>query len=136
MSIALVPPDTVIGRADDDLSSLSSFTCSCTDGGLDSAWVHVAGELDMATAPELERTLRRAHSHAHLVVLDLRELAFTDVSGLHAIVDASISARERDSRLVLVRPPPEVDRTFRLIRSCDELETGHIDPTEPPMRAA
>lgn len=133
MSIALVPPDTGIGRADADSSS---FACSCTDGGLDSAWVHVAGELDMATAPELERTLRGARSHAHLVVLDLRELAFTDVSGLHAIVDASISARERESRLVLVRPPPEVDRTFRLIKSCDELETGHIEPTEPPTRAA
>ncbi len=132
MSIALVPPESV-GRAG---ALPSSFACSCTDGGLNGAWVHVAGELDMATAPELERTLRGVRSQARLVVLDLRELAFTDVSGLHAIVDASISATQRDSRLVLVRPPPDVDRTFRLIRSCDEIETGHIDPTEPPTRAA
>lgn len=132
MSIALVPPESV-GRVG---ASPSSFACSCTDGGLNGAWVHVAGELDMATAPELERTLGGVRSQARLVVLDLRELAFTDVSGLHAIVDASISARQRDSRLVLVRPPPDVDRTFRLIRSCDEIETGHIDPTEPPTRAA
>jgi anti-anti-sigma factor len=133
MSIALVPPESVAARAD---AAPSSFACSCTDGGLDAAWVQVAGELDMATAPELEQTLCAARARARLVVLDLRELTFTDVSGLHAILDASISVSERDSRLVLVRAPPDVDRPFRLIRSCDELEVGHIDPTEPPIRAA
>ena len=132
MSIALVPPDSV-GRTE---AGSPSLRCSCTDSGLEATWVHAAGELDMATAPTLERTLRDACSRAHVVVLDLRDLTFTDVSGLHAIVDASFRARERDDRLVLVRAPPDVDRTFQLIRGCDGLETGHIDPIELPSPAA
>lgn len=36
------------------------FSCRWMDGGLESAWVHPAGELDMATAPLLGQTLRRA----------------------------------------------------------------------------
>ena len=40
---------------------------------------------------------------AQLVVLDLRELAFMDSSGVHAIVNASIRARQVGRRLVLLR---------------------------------
>jgi anti-sigma B factor antagonist len=132
MSIAQVPPDLVVGRAD---AVPSSFACSCTDGDLQAAWVRVAGELDMATAPELERTLREAQSRARLVVLDLRELTFTDLSGVHAIVDASIRAREIDRRLVVLRAPPDVDRTFQLVRSGNEVEIGDIESIEPPASA-
>jgi hypothetical protein len=53
------------------------FFCTLRDGGLDTAWVHGAGELDLATAPLLEQTLRRAEIRPR-VVLDLRELAFVD----------------------------------------------------------
>jgi anti-sigma B factor antagonist len=133
MSVAQVPPDSIVGRAD---GVPPSFVCSCTDGALEAAWVRVAGELDIATAPELERTLREAQSRARLVVLDLRGLSFADSSGLHAVVDASTRAREAGGRLVLLRAPPDVDRTFEMIRSCDELVFGDIDPIEPPVRAA
>jgi anti-anti-sigma factor len=132
MSFSLVPADPAAGRAD---PAASRFSCSCTDGPLEAAWVHVAGELDMAAAPELDRTLREAQSRWRLVVLDLRELTFTDVSGVHAIVDASIRAREIDHRLVVLRPPPDVDQTFRLIRSCDEVEIYDVDATERPVGA-
>jgi anti-anti-sigma factor len=132
MSVALVPPDSIVGRAG---HVPPRFVCSCTDSGLEAASVRAAGELDIATAPELERTLREAQPRADLVVLDLRELSFTDSSGLHAIVDAS-TARGADGRRVLLRAPPDVDRTFQLIRSCDELVIGDIDPIEPSVRAA
>jgi len=49
--------------------------------------VHVAGALDIATSPELERTLEELN--ARLVVLDMRELGFMDCAGVHTIVAAS-----------------------------------------------
>jgi anti-sigma B factor antagonist len=111
------------------------FACSCTNGGLDAAWVHVAGELDIVTTPQLERTLHDSQSHARLVVLDLRELAFIDSCGMHAIVNASIRARQAGRRLVLVRVPAHVHRLLTLTGSSDQVEIGDVDPVAPPVHA-
>jgi len=80
------------------------FACTATHGGLDAAWVYLAGELDITTAPELERTLRESQRLAHLTVLDLRELAFLDCAGVHTIVNASLGARKAGRRLVIAGP--------------------------------
>jgi anti-sigma B factor antagonist len=109
------------------------FVCSCTNGGLDAARVHVGGELDIATTPELERALDE--SRARLVVLDLRELAFIDSCGVHAIVRASMRARQDGRRLVLVHVPASVDRLFTLTGSSDQVEFGDVDPVAPPVHA-
>ena len=109
------------------------FACSCTNGGLDTAWVHVRGELDLATTPQLERTLNE--SQARLVVLDLRELAFIDSSGMHAIVRAGTRARQAGRRLVLVRVPSNVERVFTLTGISGQLEIGDVDPVAPPLHA-
>jgi anti-sigma B factor antagonist len=106
------------------------FVCSVSDG-MDAAWVHLAGELDVATAPELRRKLREAEARARLVVLDLRGLAFMDASGIHAIVEASIRARQADRRLLLLRGPANVDRVFSLTGSADAVEIGDLEPLEP-----
>jgi anti-anti-sigma factor len=90
--------------------------------------VRVAGALDLATIPELARSLRDARSQARLVVLDLRDLAFMDCCGAHAIVNASISARQLGRRLVLLRGPPNVDRVFTLTGSSDAVEIADLDP--------
>ena len=125
-----VLPDSIRGRSD-VLSP--ALVCSWTDGGR-VAWVHVAGELDVATVPELERTLHRPELRARLVVLDLRELAFIDSSGVHAIVDASVRAGKAGRRLVLLRGPPNVDRMFMLSGSSGELTIGDLDAAEPPVK--
>jgi anti-anti-sigma factor len=109
MSIELAFPAGGTGRGD---VLPPPFACSCTNGGLDAARVHVGGELDIATAPLLERTLSR--SQARLVVLDLRELAFIDTSGVHAIINAGIRARKGGRRLLLVHVPSHVDRMLTL----------------------
>jgi hypothetical protein len=57
MSDALVPHDSIAGHANPLPPAL---VCSWTDGGLDAAWVHVAGELDVAAVPQLVRTLRES----------------------------------------------------------------------------
>jgi anti-anti-sigma factor len=111
-----------------------AFECSWTNGGLEAAWVHLAGELDIATTPQLERALHEPELQARLVVLDLRELAFLDTSGVHAIVDASIRARQAGHRLLLLRGRPGVDRVFTLTRSSAAVN-GDIHPVEPSVQA-
>ena len=111
------------------------FACTTTHGGLDAAWVNVVGELDLATAPELARTLHESQQLAHLTVLDLRELAFMDCSGVHAIVDASVRARKAGRRLILVRGRPDVYRMFALTGSTSDVDIGDLEPVQPPVPA-
>jgi hypothetical protein len=42
------------------------FDCTWQMGGAGAAWVHVAGELDLATWPQLRQTLRDAQLHAQV----------------------------------------------------------------------
>ena len=76
VEMAIAPLADSIARRADILPP--GFVRSRTNVGLDGAWVHLAGALDLATTPQLERTLRDSQSQAQLVVLDLRELAFMD----------------------------------------------------------
>ena len=124
--------DQSLARAD---SLPPAFACTTTHGGLDAAWVNVVGELDIATAPQLERTLRESQQLAHLTVLDLRELAFMDCSGVHTIVNASILARKDGRRLVLVRGRPDVYRMFTLTSSTGDVDIADPDPVQPPVPA-
>jgi anti-anti-sigma factor len=127
-----VPLDPLGGRA--QLVS-PAFVCSASDGDGDAAWIHVGGELDIATAPQLERTLRDPQLQARVVLLDLRQLMFIDSCGVHAIVDASLRARRAGHRLVLLRGAPNVDRMFTLTGSSTSVEIGDADPFEPPGHA-
>jgi anti-sigma B factor antagonist len=130
MSLDLAFPGLDVARPD---SLPPPFACSSTNGGVDAARVYVGGELDIATTPQLERTL--SQSQARLVVLDLRELAFIDSCGVHAIVDAGIRARKAGRRLVLVRVPASVDRMLTLTGSSHQVEIGDVDPVAPPVHA-
>ena len=134
MPDALISADAIAGHVD---AVVIGLACSCTDGGLDAAWVHVAGELDLATAPQLERTLCETQQQARLVLLDLRALTVMDSTGVHTIVNASIAARQLGCRLVLLRGPPDVDRMFALTGSSDPVEFGDLghSPIEPPVHA-
>jgi anti-sigma B factor antagonist len=120
-----VPPDSIAGRAN---AVAPPFACFWTKSGLNAAWVQVVGELDVDTTPQLEQTLREPRTQ--LVVLDLRELAFMDSSGVHAIVNASVRARQLGGRLVLLRGPPRVDRVFGLTGNSADVENGYVDPGE------
>jgi anti-sigma B factor antagonist len=127
LEVVVPHPNSIASRAE----ALGPFSCTSTHGSLDSDWVHIAGALDIATTPELERTLRA--SHARLLVLDMRDLGFMDCAGVRTIVDASASARRDGRRLVLVRGIPRVDGVFGLTGSADEVEIsdfGRPDPFE------
>jgi anti-sigma B factor antagonist len=111
------------------------FICMWKEGGSDAAWVHVAGELDLASAPCLGLTLRETQLHARMVVLDLRELTSMDSSGVHVILDAVADIRRAGGRLLLIPGPAHVDRVFTLTGACDQVEILDLDPTELPARA-
>ena len=110
------------------------FGCTSRNAGVGAAWVHVAGELDLATAPRLEQTVHRAQRRAGLVVLDLRELAFTDCFGVHVIVEAAVRARRAYRQLIVVRGPADVDRIFTLTRASDVVEIVDLDSAEPAIQ--
>jgi anti-anti-sigma factor len=89
--------------------------------------VSVSGELDIATAPQLD--------HA-LVILDLRELQFMDSSGANLIAAASGRARQAGRRLVVVRGPVQVERTFALVgldRQLELVDHPQATPSAPVL---
>lgn len=131
MSDTLVSPDPITVRVD---CPQPAFVCSWTKDGSGAAWVHVAGELDLATKPQLVRTLRESQLQARVVVLDLRELEFMDSSGAHAIINASMRARRLGGRLVLLRARRNVYRVLTLTGSSSEVAIGELDIAEPPVQ--
>jgi anti-sigma B factor antagonist len=74
------------------------------------------GELDMYSAPLLERELRNAvvTGDSRGIVLDLAELTFMDVSGLRAILDAARAARRKHRPFVIENPMPHIVRLLEL----------------------
>jgi anti-anti-sigma factor len=119
----------------DAYAASAPFVCTWKEGGSGAAWVHVAGELDLASSPRLAQTLGEALLDARLVVLDLRELTFMDASGVHVIVDSAGDARQAEKRLVLVRGAANVDRVLTLVGACEQVEIVDLDPAESPARA-
>ena len=61
------------------------------------------GELDMASAPELEQTVLPRLQDGAWVVLDLRSLDFIDSSGLRVVVGAHRAAEADGGRFTCVR---------------------------------
>ena len=79
--------------------------------------VAVHGELDIYTAPSLERAvLEVERATPPLLVIDLTGLSFIDSTGLSVLLAASERARKEGRRLIVVRPPLPALRVFTLTR--------------------
>lgn len=77
--------------------------------------VTVKGEVDLATATELEATVQRAFEIVpESVHLDLAGLSFIDSSGLRVLVALTNEARSRDASLVLRNVPRHAERVLDL----------------------
>lgn len=75
----------------------------------------LSGELDLLSAPELERSMGElARSDADLIVIDLRALEFMDSTGLHVLVRAQQEAHDSSRRFALIRGRGQVRRLFDL----------------------
>ena len=73
--------------------------------------VTAAGEIDLATAPELRAALERV---AGRVVLHLDEVTYLDSSGIAVLVAQHHRLTADDGELVLRRPTATVRRTLEL----------------------
>jgi anti-anti-sigma factor len=69
--------------------------------------ITVRGELDLATAPQLEETLLPPLRDGSSVLLDLRDLGFMDSTGVRVIVAAHLAAEEHGGHLALARCAPD-----------------------------
>ncbi|HXE45249.1 MAG TPA: STAS domain-containing protein [Conexibacter sp.] len=99
---------------------LLDFTTE-TDGG--TVRLALTGELDIAGAARVEQELERIEQQPPAtIVLDLRQLAFMDSTGLRVIVAADGRARERGWRLVIVRGSATVQRIIEMTRLDERLE--------------
>ncbi len=82
----------------------------------------LSGELDLATAPELDRQLRNAgQTHPGRLLVDLRGLEFMDGIGLGSIIRAQRSAAASGHTLALRRGAGQVQRLFDLVGLNDRL---------------
>ena len=77
--------------------------------------VWVAGELDLYTAPELERALLAAAGDgAGMVVVDFSGCTFVDSSAVRVLVEANRRLEQANGTLKIVAAAPAVRRPFEL----------------------
>jgi anti-sigma B factor antagonist len=90
------------------------MTATTTDHAT-AAVVHVTGEIDLFTAPQLGQELSRAISSGHrTVVVDLTAVSFMDSACVHALLNGEALARHVGVKLVLRRPAESVARVLDL----------------------
>ena len=75
--------------------------------------LHVEGELDMATAPELEEALADVGFHQRLVI-DLSRCTFLDSSAVRVLVASARDSQAAAGSLSLVIPDPGVLRVLQI----------------------
>jgi anti-sigma B factor antagonist len=80
------------------------------------AIVRVGGEVDAATAPELDETLRKVEAETALseIALDFRDVTFIDSSGLSVLVAAHKRLRASGVTLAVTNPSPSTRRLFSI----------------------
>jgi anti-anti-sigma factor len=89
-----------------------------------------AGELDIATVPELERTIGElVEAGFDHIVVDLENVEFLDSTALQLILSVHAGADAGGYRLRLRPGPPAVQRIFELTRTLERLDF------ELPLRA-
>ena len=93
------------------------FRCTVDDAGGGTAHVRPAGELDMATAPTLEASLRKAHERGfRRLIVDLRGLEFMDSTGLTLLTRWTLDARNDGYQFAVIPGHEKIRRLFELTR--------------------
>jgi anti-sigma B factor antagonist len=96
-----------------------------TDAGV--VHLHVAGELDMATADDLRKALHQAVTEPGTtkILVDFGEVGFCDSSGIEVLDRAYGEARDAGIGLRLVNPQPVVRRVLDLVGVLETLTGSH-----------
>ena len=94
--------------------SLGVLTISSErDGNLHT--VELEGELDLATAPDVEEELERVEAtDAEAIILDLSGLTFIDSTGIRLVLATARRSRADSNRLTLLRGTAAVQRAFEI----------------------
>ncbi len=75
----------------------------------------LSGELDMASAPELEAiVVRLCELGSKHLTLDLSKVTFIDSTGLQAVIDARNRCALHDQEFRITPGPPSVQRIFEI----------------------
>ena len=99
-------------------TSPEPFRCDVQPARDGRVMLRPAGELDIATAPEIDCRARAAApcEGATELVLDLRDVAFMDSSGLRVILRWNELAARDGCRFALIRGSDLVQRVFEATR--------------------
>jgi anti-sigma B factor antagonist len=77
--------------------------------------IEVTGELDLASVPIFQAAVRELDLPGRgRVVLDLRQLAFIDAAGVHAVLDLHEASLNVPAALTILPGPRNVQRVFEL----------------------
>jgi anti-anti-sigma factor len=112
-------------RADGECRRVSDLgiTISADRSGI--THIRVAGEVDIATAPQITDTVHEAiTAGAREVLLDMAEVTFLDSTGIGALLQIKHAAADHDVALGLVDPHPRVVRVLQLTGLLDVLQDG------------
>jgi stage II sporulation protein AA (anti-sigma F factor antagonist) len=81
----------------------------------------VQGEIDLATAGDLESRLADACATHEAVTVDLRRVSFLDCVGLQLLLDQHARGEARGCRVDFVQGPEPVRRVFELTGTLEQL---------------
>jgi anti-sigma B factor antagonist len=84
--------------------------------------VELRGELDVSTAPELQRRIDEIVDADGAVAIECSELTFADSSGLDTLIRLSKTLRGQDRRLVLSNVRPIVLRAMEVLQITELFE--------------
>lgn len=80
--------------------------------------IALSGRLDIDTAPDLRTALMRyVKSRTPKVLVDMRGLEFMDSGGLATLIEAELTLRGQDGRLVLFGLAPQITEVFSLAQA-------------------
>lgn len=74
--------------------------------------LHVAGEIDLMTAPCLKLHVDQLIGRGLPIIVDCSELRYLDLAGIHALEDCHQRAEQAEQRLLLVGSTPLVHNIF------------------------
>lgn len=90
-----------------------SFSVAISDDG-EYVTIRASGEIDVATAPELEEQIVGHIERGSAVVLDLGGVTFIDSSGLRTLVNGRQRAEDHSTRFTLAGRSAAVDRLLHV----------------------
>jgi anti-anti-sigma factor len=75
--------------------------------------IELAGELDLTTADEVDREIRRVEfTSAHVIAIDLHDVSFIDSTGLRVVLQAQRRSDNLGGRLAIIKAAEPAQRLF------------------------